>query len=197
MDANTAKQIPSDGELLAEIQNGNDEAAAEFCQRHSSALLAVIVKFLAKKGCNEPLKHAQGLIGEVWGRAFSNLKTLKDVSKFDAWRDQIARNVVYGHLKGCITEQRTSVDLEDEQLLADGEIAASHKVVESAIFVEQILGLAESISPKFARILKLRELSGFSWDEIAAQLGENSGSLRKFYQRELIKLKKKAGGRGG
>jgi DNA-directed RNA polymerase specialized sigma24 family protein len=199
MDANPAKRIPSDGELLSAFQRGNEEAAEKLRLRHDSAILAVIVAILAK-GCDLRHEHAKEVKDEVWMIIFSKINQLRDLSKFDAWRDQIARNGARAHLRKCITNQNTLIDLKGRASLPDGEIADPSKVVESAQSVDQIMGLAENISPKFAQLLNLRGLEGLSWDEIATQRGENSGTLRKFYQRELIRLKilikKRSGGRG-
>jgi RNA polymerase sigma-70 factor (ECF subfamily) len=193
----TPERIPSDGELLKAMQMGDEEATAKLVLRHNAAILTVLIAFLAKKGCNCPPDHAEEVKTKVWINILHYLNTLHDTAKFEAWRDQIARNEANNHLRSCIPGQNNFVALEDGASLPDGKIADNHQVIENAELVNKALGLAENLSPKLAEIIRLRFEEGLSWDEIAEQFGENRETLRTFYNRGLIKLRKKLGGRRG
>ncbi len=196
MDPNLPKRIPSDSELLDATQKGDEEAAAELCRRHDPAILLAIKAFLFKHRCDRPHDHAEEVKNEAWIKIFSHLNDLREVDKFPAWRDAIARNEAKGHLRKCISGR--FVDLEENQpRLPKGLIVDDRKVIENAELIDKSLAVAESISPKLAQIIVLLNEEEYSWDEIAELFGENKETLRTFYNRGLIKLRRKLGGRGG
>ena len=196
MEPSQSKQNPSDGELLDAARNGNQEAADELCQKHNYVLLALIVGVL-RHGCSQPRDHAEDVKNDVWLNIFRYLPTLRENDKFPAWRDQIARHTAYSHLRKCIPTYDKLVSLDDQISLPDGGIASTQEVLEAAEEVNILLERAERISPKLALIMRLLYLEGYSWDEISARLGEKKETLRTFFNRGLIKLRNKSGGRGG
>lgn len=199
MDAKPAMQIPSDS-LLRAVQEGSETAARELRLRHGSFVLAA-VRSILHRGCTQQREHEGEVNDEAWMTIFSKLHQLKDLSKFDGWRDEVARNVARAHLKKCIPTQHLFVQPKaDGSDLSEGSVRNLVETLEAAELVDQMMGLAESISPTFAEVLTLRAVEECSWDEIAARIEKNSGTLRKSYQRDLIKLnklRKKSGGRGG
>jgi RNA polymerase sigma factor (sigma-70 family) len=188
---------PSDSELLSAIQKGSIEAGEKLCLRHDLELLAVIVSFLNRKGCHSPRDHAEGVKTRAWINIIRHLKKLDDVTKFNAWRDEIARNEAREHLKTCITKQNTAMELKDDSLLPEAQISNYYNSRDAAIDADKILTLADSISPTFALIFRLYNLEGLEFEEIANRLGENKAKLRTVYYRGFKRLIAKVRSRGG
>jgi RNA polymerase sigma factor (sigma-70 family) len=198
MGTKPVNQIPSDGELIRAIQNGDDkEAKAELCLRHDPLIFVLVIAYLLAHGCKEPRDHAGEVTNDVWVNILRSLRTLKDEDKFNAWRDRIARNEARNHLRTCIRGQNSLVDLDAHPELPEGQIFGGARVIEAAKLADEVLGMAERISPKLAEIMQLLHEEGFTWDEIASKLGEKKETLRTFYNRGLIKLKRKMKSRGG
>lgn len=185
MDDNPAKLIPSDGELLDAVQKGSEERTEELVHRWNSTLSKLITTYLAAKGCSYPDEHADGTITNTWLTVFHSIKTLRDVSNFGAWLSAIARRKAIEHLRECLREQNTSLDLEGKP------IVSADKLIENVKLAKEIIELAERISPRFAQIISLRFVEGFSFNEIADQLGEDEAALRTIYSRGLFKLRRK------
>lgn len=203
MDPTPARRIPSDIELLSAIPEGHDTAAAELRLRHDPSVLAA-VRSVLNRGCEQRREHEGEVNDEAWMTIFNKLHQLRDLSKFDAWRDEVARNVARAHLKKCIPTHDLFVQPNaDGSFVSEGSVRSLVETLEAAELADQIMELAEGISPTFADALALRAGEGCRWDEIATRLGKNTATLRKSYQRDLIKLKiliklrKKSGGRGG
>lgn len=197
MDDNLNNRTFSDSMLLSAIQKGSNEAAEELCRRQDSELLMVVAGFLRDNGCNNPSDHAKGIKNNAWINIIRYVSSLKDVNKFKPWRDTIAKNEAKRHLKVCITEQNTSVEIEDDTLLPEAQISDYYKSRDAAIDADKILLLAESISPEFALLFRLHTLYELGFDEIAVKQGKNKDALRTAYYRGLKILKAKLRLRGG
>ncbi|MDT4967841.1 MAG: hypothetical protein QOJ64_2578 [Acidobacteriota bacterium] len=197
MNANPAERFPSDSELLDDIQQGSKEAVEILCNKHDRELRAVIISFLVKHGCFRPPEHAEGIKSEVWIHILSKLDDLRDSNKFAAWRDAIARNEGRNHLRHCIPEGKSFLELTDDSFQTEGRFAELDKVIEDAELADWLFKAADNVSAPFGRIIALRYKDDSSWDEIADQLGISKAALHSCYYRGLIKLRKKLGGRGG
>ncbi len=195
MDANLDNRVPSDCELLVAIKKGSSEAVEELCRRHDSALWGVTIGFLEGKGCSHPRDHAEEVKTRAWINIIRYLRDLDDVNKFNAWRDAIARNEAKQHLRSCIKEQNTSVDLEDETLLPKTRITEYYESRDAAIDANKMLTLAKKISSEFAVLFQLYNVDELSFDEIAVRVGKPKESLRNVYYRGLKRLKVMINGR--
>ena len=197
MDLNPDRN-PSDSVLLQAIQRGSREAADELSLKHDSELRAVIAAFLRRHGCKYPSDHADPVKSETWFNIFRAVHQLKDVGKFKAWRDETARNEARRHLKTCIVEQVTSVELQDKTFLQEAQVFDYYKSRDASIDADRMLTLAESISPpEFAELFRLRNLENKSFDEIADLQGVTKAKLRNVYYRGLKRLRATVRSRGG
>jgi len=197
MDPNPDRN-PSDSALLQAIQRGSREAADELCLKHDPELRAVVVAFLRGHGCKYPNDHVDPVKSETWLNILRAVHQLKDVRKFKAWRDETARNEARKHLKTCIAEQITSVELKDETFLPEAQVIDYYRSRDASIDADRILALAESISPpEFAELFRLRNLENKSFDEIAELQGVTKAKLRNVYYRGLKRLRAMVRSRGG
>lgn len=194
MNANRRGDNQSDGELLNAIQSGSDEAARELYRRHNSELREVVGSFLRGNGCNHSSDHSEEVTSRAWVRIIRYLGELADINKFKQWRDAIARNEANVHLRTCIKEQNTSIELEDETFLDRAHITDYYTSRDAAIDADKMLMLAENISPDFAEIFKLR-MDDLNFDEIAAQMGKNVANVRNVYYRGLRRLQTQFSGK--
>jgi RNA polymerase sigma factor (sigma-70 family) len=197
MEANQNEQFRSDSELLDAIKKGSEEAKGQLYRKHYSALLKVTAGFLRRHGCNQPNDHAEGIQNGVWSNILPSVSGLRDVTRFEAWRDTIARNEANKHLKTCIREQNTSVELADKTVLPEARISNYYESRDAAIDAEKMLTLAKSISQEFALIFQLYTLKELEFDEIAIRLGKNLDTIRTTYYRGREKLMAKVRSRGG
>ena len=189
MNANLGKRVPSDSELLVAIKKGNSEAVEELWRRHHSALRRMTIGYLEGKGCRDPRDHAEEVKTRAWINIFRYLSNQGDVNKFNAWRDTIARNEAKEHLRSCINEQNTSVELEDETLLPKARINEYYESRDAAIDADKMLTLAKDISSQFVVVFQLHNVDELSFEEIADRLGKSKESVRSIYYRGLRRLK--------
>jgi len=187
-----AKQITLDCELLALIQAGfgpsQQKAEGDLIERYDSKLIAVIERYLWRKGCNQAAQHGSGVRSDAWISILGHLDDLKDAEKFEAWAIRIAINQANRHLKTCIEARNNLLELKDETLLPTARIVDYYKSRDAAIDAERMLKFAEEVSPEFGLVFRLYNIDEFDFEKIAHQLGCNKERIRTLYYRGVRKV---------
>jgi RNA polymerase sigma-70 factor (ECF subfamily) len=187
---------PSDSELLRAIKNGASEEMAELYRRYDSELLEVVTGYLKKKNCSSVSDHAEKVKSDAW----FNVLTYghEDVDDVKAWLAIVGINAANNHLrKDCIRERNDLTELEERQLLPKSESYDYYATENAALNVEQILNLADKISPELSLILTLHYLEGYTFEEIAVRLGRPAATVRTIAVRGLLRIRKIFKRRGG
>lgn len=127
---------------------------------------------------------AEDLVQEIFLKAWEAFDRYDPSVSVSAWIYTIARN----HVINFHAKQKVDIDLEEiEDTSFASEDAREHLATS---FDEQRLlqGLAK-LSSDDARLLRMKHLEGWSYDELAGILGKGSGTLRVQSTRAMKKLK--------
>ena len=187
------RSIPSDSELFSAIQTGDEltrrDATDQLIRKYDQKLTKRIETYLYRKGCNEPSLHAKGVRHQAWINALSHLEDLHDPEKFQPWLATIWRNEAKRHLKPCIINRKTSVQLNDDSDLPPAQISDYYHSRDAAIDVDRMLKFADNLPGDFGQIFRLRIDKGWSFDKIAETSGKKKDNVRNQYYRGLRKMK--------
>lgn len=169
---------PSDADLIAAWQGGDEPAAAQLVRRHARAL----ARFLA--GAGAPEAELDDLVQDTFIRAFRALEQFRGQCRFRTWLLTIGGNV----LKDAYRRGRRArvVPLDEELRSPDGD---PH---ERAVAGEVEAKLAEGLKrlPRMQReVFLLRAQQGLEYEEIAAALGTSPGAARVHYHHAVKRLK--------
>jgi RNA polymerase sigma-70 factor (ECF subfamily) len=173
-------QADSDESLVRVAQRGHREAFGQLYQRYLPMVHGILLAKL-------PRLEVEDLVHEVFLRALSRLRSLRDASRFGAWLAAIARNMANDYYR----EPRTQAEHRDRSV--DPEARASPKgetqaqTRESAEILEIIRGLPEA----YRETLVLRLVEGMTGPEIAARTGLSHGSVRVNLYRGMQRLRDK------
>lgn len=140
---------------------------------------------------------AQELAQEVFVRAYRALETFRGEADFGTWLHRITVNL-YLNMK----KRRSSaelVSLDEPVDTGDGEvsreIAATTgdplEALEEREFREMLEGALAELTPEQRAVLVLREVEGYSYEEIARLLGLSLGTVKSRLNRARESLKKK------
>jgi len=130
------------------------------------------------------------VVGEVWGRAFLFISTLKDAAALWSWLTTIGNNVIRDRMRsqlrhptGSLSESKDATAVEESfvRTWIDRENEAAVRV--------DVQSLISRLPPVDREFLRLVVVDGLSHDEIATQLGlPSAGASRKRLQRLRVRV---------
>ncbi|WP_084413253.1 sigma-70 family RNA polymerase sigma factor [Desulfovirgula thermocuniculi] len=140
---------------------------------------------------------AQELAQEVFVRAYRALETFRGEADFGTWLHRITVNL-YLNMK----KRRSSaelISLDEPVDTGDGEVTRELRAatgdpleaLEEREFREMVERALAELSPEQRAVLVLREIEGYSYEEIARLLGLSLGTVKSRLNRARESLKKK------
>lgn len=121
-------------------------------------------------GVGMPRELVAEIVGDAMEGMVRNFPKLRDPDAFEGWFWAIARNRMRTSLRRHRSQRRpqdafVSPSTPEEKVM----ILEEHSIIRSALL---------QISPRDRELLWLREVEGLEYDEIGAQLGTATGSVR-------------------
>ncbi|KAA0943189.1 MULTISPECIES: sigma-70 family RNA polymerase sigma factor [unclassified Pseudomonas] len=159
----------SEDDLIQRAVTGNRQAFAALVGSHQARVFHFIRRLL---GCSD---EAADLTQETFIRAFQALPRWRPEARFQTWLLQIARNAALDTLR---KRRRHAEDpLEDHAELVD-PAPSPLKQLESGRRLMLLERLLAGLPQEQREILLLREVEGLSYDELAATLQINTGTVK-------------------
>ena len=134
---------------------------------------------------------------EVFYRAFLRIDTLKDRSKFGSWILSITANVTKDMLKQKILNRNKTVPLYggDGNMRADllnlRDDNTPEKLYENMEEIQEVLKCIDGLDIEDRLIIYLKYFEGFSYAQIAEQMGLKENTLRTKVMRAKKKISDK------
>lgn len=184
--------MSADEELLARSRNGDPEAFTHLVERYQGMLYTIAHRFLGNP------EDAGDAAQEALVRAFKGLKDFRSQCSFKTWLQHIIANVCRDELRRL--KRRPTLSL-DALLEIDGpprEIPAGDVVSPEEIAVaregeDHLHRLIQALAPEQRMVIIMRDIQGFSYEEIASCLDCSVGTVksrlsraRMFLRRQLI-----------
>lgn len=182
-----------DEELVAKSRAGDIDAFEELVSRYERKVYTTAYRLIGNPD------DANDLAQEAFLRAFQAIKNFRGEASFLTWISRIVTNVCRDELrKRC----RVNIESLDERIILDeGEVAKQYpadeagpaELLEKKELQEEIQGLINNLSPEFRLALVLRDIQGFSYEEIAEQLECSLGTVKSRINRARNYLKDRLG----
>jgi RNA polymerase sigma-70 factor (ECF subfamily) len=187
----TSPKIPK--EVIESCKAGDEKAFAEIVIHCQKKVLNITYRMLGN------LEEAKDLAQEVFISVFKSIKDLREEIKFDAWLTQITLNHCRNRWKYLKRRQYFNSDsLDDPVETEDGsmpraiydpsdnpETLYEKKIIQQFI-QEGLLKLRE----EQRELIVLRDLQGFSYEEVGELLGLPEGTIKSKLHRARMNLKK-------
>jgi len=160
----------TDDHLIAQTRQGDRVAFGELIARHQAQVYHFSRRLLGNA------EGAQDITQDVFIKAFLALDTWRPDAAFAAWLLRIARNACLDVLRAQQRYPQVSLEAQTEQLVAHSSSAEQHAIQTQRL--EQLEEALSKLSVEHREILILRDIEGFSYQEIAELLDINTGTVR-------------------
>jgi len=179
-----AKQ-PTDEELIARFQKGDAYAFDLLVKRYKDPLLNFTYRFIGD------LVEAEDIVQETFYRVFKNKHYYKEVAKFSTWIYTIAGNLAKTELRRRKRRKIFSIHKETpmEKELEIPDLRTDPEKEVNTIVTEKLIQKAISNLPKkFRQVIVLRDIQGFSYEEISSIIKVPLGTVKSRVNRARLKL---------
>lgn len=164
--------------LIAKSQQGDVEAFGELVAIYEKQVYSVAYRFMGNP------EDASDLAQEAFVRAFRAIKSFRGEASFKTWLYHIIANVCRDELRK--RKRQPVASLDAPIVTEDGFIAreqddwslAPERVYESIELQETLQKLLNQLTPEYRQVLVLREIQGFTYEEIAQILECSLGTVK-------------------
>jgi RNA polymerase sigma-70 factor, ECF subfamily len=170
-------RVEEDRNLVRQAQNGNEPAFEELVRRHQQRVFALVGGILRRR------EDVEDVAQQVFLKAFVSLKRFDQRSAFSTWLYKISVNECWDYLrKKKVRPLVYESDLSEEQVSRlDGILSQERQTEgpsERAEARELLERLLEKLPEQDRQLLVLKEVEGFSVEELAQILGLNVNTVK-------------------
>jgi RNA polymerase sigma-70 factor, ECF subfamily len=177
-DASSAPAV-DDRELVRAARDGDRSAYGRLYERYAPMVHGILLARIAPD-------HVDDLLQDVFLKAMTQLRSLRDDDHFGGWIAAIARNRAADHYRRTREDAAPQEQLEavpsGERSSANAEAAA-------------VLAALQSLPEAYRETLTLRLVEGMTGPEIAALTGLTHDSVRVNLHRGMKQLRERLGPR--
>lgn len=181
--------VDNEKKLVERSQNGDINAFEELVCLNERKIYTIAYRMLGNT------EDASDICQEAFLRAFASINKFRGEASFSTWVTRIVTNLCRDELR---KRQRTKLESLDERIIiGDSEIdkqlpdlkPGPEESYESREFQERIQNIINTLTPEFRMALVLRDIYGYSYDEIAGQLECSLGTVKSRINRARKHLK--------
>ena len=181
-----------DREIVSLCQGGDVDAFEVLVQRHQKRMLNISYRIIGN------YDEACEIVQEAFISAYKNIKGFKGEAKFSTWLYAICINLSKNRLRQVRTRlHREPYSVGNPIQVANGQIAGDPPSsdpspldrLEERDIQQKVQGCINALDAEFKEVLILRDIQGFSYDEISDMLKIPEGTVksRLFRAREGIR----------
>ncbi len=182
---NLKRDKVTDEQLIARFQQGDLQAFDILVRRYKDQLLNYVYRFVGNRS------DAEDIVQETFLRVYKNKHYYKEIAKFSTWIYTIAGNLAKTELRRRKRRKIFSVSnfVNDEKDfdIPDAERSPEQQV-DGSLKDDIIQKAIEKLPPKFKEVILLRDVQGFSYEEISQILGIPLGTVKSRVNRGRLKL---------
>ena len=176
---------PTDEQLIARFQQGDEYAFDLLVKRYRDPLMNFIFRFVGDK------TDSEDILQETFLRLYKNKHYYKEIAKFSTWIYTIAGNLAKTELRKRKRRNLFSIhnfmSTEKDYELPDKGITPE-KYTNAVITDTEIQKAIDKLSPKFKQVILLRDVQGFSYEEISQIVSIPLGTVKSRVNRARLKL---------
>jgi RNA polymerase sigma-70 factor (ECF subfamily) len=167
-----------ESELILKCKNGNVEAFEELVLKYQRQIYTVAYRFMGNH------EDASDLAQEAFIKAYKSIDRFRGESSLKTWLYHIVANVCRDELrkrkKGQVLSLDAPISTEEGEITRQTEdwTYAPDLIYESKEAQYFIQEAINQLTPEYKEVIILREIQGFSYEEIARHLGCSLGTIK-------------------
>jgi len=176
-----------DHELVFLCKKGEVDAFEVLVKKHQKRMLNIAYRMVGN------YEEACEIVQDAFISAYRSMKSFKGKAKFSTWLSAIVINLSKNRLKQLKAQLHRENYSIDNPVLAKGDPASSEpsalERLEKRDIQQKVQGCIDSLDDEFREVVVLRDIQGFSYDEIGNLLKVPEGTVksRLFRAREVLK----------
>ena len=175
----------SDEALITRFQQGDNYAFDLLVKRYKEPLLNFIYRFVGD------VTEAEDILQETFFRLYKNKHYYKEIAKFSTWIYTIAGNLAKTELRKRKRRKFFSISqssTEDRDYEITDDSSNPERDTNTQITDHIIQKAIDKLSPKFKEVIILRDIQGFSYEEISEMVKVPLGTIKSRVNRARLKL---------
>lgn len=176
------KFVVNEAQWLTQSRAGDHEAYKKLVNAHRDAVFRAAFHVLKNE------EETLDVVQESFLKAYQALKSFEGKASFRTWVRRIAVNRSLNRLRDT-KKHRAVAALPEGDFVADARAKTPQQVAERSELKKLVHREIEKLSPKHAVALKLHDIEGLSYDEIAKLTDSKPGTVmsRIHYARQKLK----------
>ena len=166
-----------EAQIVRRVLQGDVNAFERLVTEYEKAVYAIAQRMTGNA------EDAADMTQETFIKAYNSLQSFRGDSKFSVWLYRIASNVCLDFLRSRSRKPTVSLSVEDDegeegQLDIADESQSPELLLERGLTRDAVRRGLDTLPPDYRQILLLREIQGLSYDEIAAALEIEVGTVK-------------------
>ena len=166
-----------EAQIVRRVLQGDVNAFERLVTEYEKAVYAIAQRMTGNA------EDAADMTQETFIKAYNSLQSFRGDSKFSVWLYRIASNVCLDFLRSRSRKPTVSLSVEDDegeegQLDIADESQSPELLMERGLTRDAVRRGLDTLPPDYRQILLLREIQGLSYDEIAAALEIEVGTVK-------------------
>lgn len=184
----------TDEDLVRQIKNGDLDAFDQLVRRYEVKIYNVAFRFMGNHA------DAVDLAQDTFIRMYQALPGFRGDSSFATWLYRVAANACRDELRK--RQRRRSVSMDEMIATSPANMPAApgdyspEETIQRRETQQQVQECLNQLSNDHRLILVMREIQGFSYEEIAGALGCSLGTVKSRISRARSALKEKIKAKG-
>lgn len=175
-------------DLVNRSKSGDVEAFEELIMSYEKKIYNMALRMTNNR------EDASDIAQEVCIKIFKSINTFKENSSFSTWVYRITSNVCIDEMrkrKNVVHLTLTNSSDEEYELPVEDKGKLPEEIVESRERVGLLKGYIQELAPDYKMMIILRDIQGYSYEEISKMLNINMGTVKSRLNRARNLLKDK------
>jgi RNA polymerase sigma-70 factor (ECF subfamily) len=166
----------SDEELIGLFQAENEQAFTVLVSRYKDPLMNFVYRMLGDRD------DCEDVVQETFVRVYKKKQSYKPIARFSTWIYTIASNLAKTHLRRRKIRSMWKFGSDEQGGASQVEIldesASPERLADSAMKAARIQQALNILPLKYREVVVLRDVQDMQYEEIAAVLGMNIGTVK-------------------
>jgi RNA polymerase sigma-70 factor (ECF subfamily) len=175
----------TDLDLVLGSLKDDEDAKAILMHRYYKRIYNISFKFVGR------FNEAEDLTQEIFFRVFRQLDKFNTDGNFLFWVQRVAKNYCIDHYRKTRKERQFLLQQQPEISFKDMQLIDQQEAMEGQEKLKKIMEEIDNLAPSLRDCLVMRDLQGYSYQEIASILNLPVGTVKSRINRSRKELMQK------